>query len=505
MRTPTLRRLLLGAWLVAASASIPAAADPFGYAQAARESAPLPARYTSALPAWFEPEPSFGTWRRHIDTILDGPTHLQWRLCRGDAAVQDRVLDAVRRSFAGPPDDYVETWRQMVLGSGCGAGTREEMRHRCAWLRRVAPSEPDVRVRETLFWQLLICAGPGDLPLFERAETPDGAVLAFHRDHGPFGWSERLAAAVRTRFTASDPRRVEDGVAALSRIDDPRVSGLLLALRDETDDPALRRTIALGLVHQSDPTAFEVFRHEWRLQCEARRDAIATGSMSGGALHALGYVAVDTQCEADALRHAPPPESTARKAPTPSSSRPDDALRASLARLALDEGLLSFSPDGAELVGAHAPLMRRMIDLVAPDLDDVVLEEVWPALDAFAFERGPVPGFTTVDRLGFKLGVRDERDVAQISGEIVAALAEPHWVDAYVGGSRFRFALRPLGRRFDVETVVGALNQLLELRGSEQRFVLLAPDGWQTRVFAGPRDRLLEAIRAGVVRPAPRP
>jgi len=149
--------------------------------------------------------------------------------------------------------------------------------------------------------------------------------------------------------------------------------------------------------------------------------------------------------------------------------------------------------------------MRRLVDRVSPDLDDAVLEEIWPALDEVVLDRGPVPALAKVDGLGFEIGVRDEGDVAQAAQELRTALAEPHFVDAYLDGSRFRFALRPLGRRFDLETVVGALNQLLELRGSEQRLLLLAPpagEGW-LEILAGPRGRLIAAIHAGAATPVP--
>lgn len=505
MRGPAPRSLLqISAWLIALAAPLPAGAEPFWYAQAARESVPLPVRYTSELPAWFEPEPSFGTWRRRIDTILDGPTHLQWRICRGDEAVQARVVDAVRRSFAGSQDDYVTTRRSMVIGVGCGMGTRDERQLRCEWLRRVARSEPAGRVRDEFFGQLLSCAGPEDLALFE-ADAPDFAVAAFHRDHGPFGWSERLAGVLRNGVATSQRSAVQAAVETLSRIDDPRVARLILALLDAAEDPELRRILADGLVHQSDPDASEAFQRHLRIQCETERDAREAPISDGDALRMLGYVVrPTTPCDTIVHQPTPPPGRERRGASVVQDPDPSHAPRASLARFTRDRGLLPLNAVDPGAVGSQAPFMRRMADLVAPDLDGLVLEEVWPALDGFAFERGSELGFTTIDRLGFTLGVRDERDVAKITDELRAALAAPHWVDAYLDGSRLRFPLRSLGSRYDIETVVGAMNELLELRGSEQRFLLLAPDqltGWP-HVLAGPRSQLLDAVRAGVVRPA---
>jgi hypothetical protein len=218
----------------------------------------------------------------------------------------------------------------------------------------------------------------------------------------------------------------------------------------------------------------------------------------------LGYLIYDDRCDAAALKRIPAPHPPAPRVAFGSEFPSMVARRAALAPFALEEGI-AFSPEDAQAIGSHAPLMRRLVDRVSPDLDDLVLEEVWPALDAFALDRGPVPAFPVVDGLGFKIGVRDERDVAQVTEELRAALAEPHFVDAYLDGSRFRFALRPLGRRFDVETIVGALNQLLELRGSEQRLLLLAPPPGETwlEILAGPRGRLLEAVQAGAATPVP--
>jgi hypothetical protein len=160
--------------------------------------------------------------------------------------------------------------------------------------------------------------------------------------------------------------------------------------------------------------------------------------------------------------------------------------------------------DGAQVVGSHAPLARQLAELVHPDLDDVVFEEGWPALDRFSFDRGPTPAFAFVDRLGFRVGVRDELELAVLTEELRVAIAEPHFLDAYLDGARFRHALRARGSRYEVEAVVAALNQLLALRGSGQRLLLLAADAGTSvhRVLGGPRSRLLEAIDAGAAPPA---
>lgn len=493
------------ALLVSVAAAASAGAEPFWYARASRESVPLPTFYTNSLSEGVEPDPSAGAWRQRMDTLLDGPTHLQWRLCHGGAAEQDRFVAALRRATAdGSLTPDVEARFVFTIGGGCGSGTRAERRPLCDWLRRVVRSEPAGPARAFLYGQFLSCAEPGDRALFEEAGAPDFAVIAFHREHGPLGYSERLGVALRRSAEELDRSAVRSAVDALSRVDDPRVANLLLALHAATSDPEMRRVLALGLSYQSDPSAFELYRREWRAQCEERNSAIAAGT-GGGALIALGYVVVDTRCDARALERIPPPrppaplDETAIAYPSSVATR-----RAALASFALDERILCFSPDDAQAIGSHAPLMRRLVDLVSPDLDDLVLEEVWPALDQFAFDRGPVLGFAVIDRLGFNLGVRDERELAQVTEDLRSALAEPHFVDAYLDGSRLRFALRPLGRRFDVEAVVAALNQLLELRGSEQRLLLLAPTPGDTshQVLAGPRARLLEAVHAGAATPA---
>ena len=498
-----IRNLRAFVFLVSLAAPAPAGAEPFWYARAPRESIPLPARYTKSMSDWVEPYPSTGAWRQRMDTLLDGPTHLQWRLCHGDAAVEDRFVAALHRAATdGSLTPDVEARFVFTVGGGCGSGTRAERRLLCDWLRRAVRSEPAGPTRAFFYGQLLSCAEPSDRALFEEAGAPDFAVAAFYREHGPLGYSERLDVALRRSTEQLDRDGVRSAVDALSRVDDPRVANLLLALHADTSDPEMRRVLALGLGYQSDPSAFELYRRAWRAQCEARRGALGTGS---GALRMLGYVVVDTRCDASALERIPPPrpqapvDETAITYPSSAATR-----RAALAAFALEDRILSVWPDGAQAIGSHAPLMRRLVDLVSPDLDDLVLEEVWPALDHFDFDRGPVPGFAVVDRVGFSLGVRDERDVAQVTEELRSAVGEPHFVDAYLDGSRLRFALRPLGHRFDVEAVVAALNQFLELRGSEQRLLLLAPVRGDPshQVLAGPRARLLEAIHAGAATPA---
>lgn len=477
--------------------------DLFWYTQVPGESVPLPTRYTSPSSEWVEPYPSAGGWRRRLDTVIDGPMHLHWRLCHGDALEQDHFAKAIRLASAdGSLEPDVEERLALSLG-GCGS-SRADRRPLCDWMRSLVTSEPAGPVSRFFHGQFLSCAQPEDRALFEASTAPDFVVVSFHREIGPFGYSERLAEALRRSVERSDRYAVRDAVDAFSRVDDPRVANTILALHASSSDAEIRRLLALGLVHQSNASAFELYRREWRAQCEESRAARAAAGADGATLHALGYVIYDDRCDATALKHIPPPHPPAPRVATNSEFPSMVARRAALAPFALEEGI-TFSPEEAQAIGSHAPLMRRLVDRVSPDLDDLVLEEVWPALDEVSLDRGPVPAVALVDGLGFRITVRDETDVAQVAEDLRAALAKPHFVDAYLDGSRFRFALRPLGRRFDLETMVGALNQLLELRRSNQRLLLLAPPPGESwfEILIGPENRLLEAVRAGAARPVP--
>lgn len=286
----------------------------------------------------------------------------------------------------------------------------------------------------------------------------------------------------------------------------------LLELYAAARDADLKRVLGLALEHQTDPRAFEVYAAEWQTDCEQRRAAAATRARfeATSGRFGLGYwMDGPTRCEVSRLRPAPapePPVAQATTAPVLHYTPHVAQLREALTPYGLRERLHRFASDGAGPLGSHAPRQRQMADLVRPELDALVLEEVWPALDAFEFERGARDTWVFVRDGGYHVRVLDragEADPAEteaLGHELQSALDEPHFVDAYLDGERYRFHVRGLGHIYDVEMLVGAMNTLLRARGSEQRFVVLEPFDFVDLV-AGPQTRLRDAIDAGAITP----
>jgi hypothetical protein len=458
-----------------------------------------------------EPDPSHATWRRRLDWIPNGPTHLQQRLCRDGAPERERLLAAMHRAVVGDELLGANDRFHFVIP---GCDSEAERASLCDWLRRSVRAEPPGPVRVFLLWKLFSCATLEDAQLFTAPNAPDEAVVAFLRKHRPDAYSTRLEAVVRRRVQAGEWKAARTAALAYGSRDDPRVAATLLELYAAARDPGLRHGLGLALQHQTDPKAFEVYASEWRVACERGRAAAAEHKRTGGSLHrhGLGYVIEPSSCDIDQLRPVPvpaPPQPRTALAGTLGAGPHLERHREALRCYGLEDGLLSVSLDGAGPLGSHAPLLRRMADFVRPELDALVLEEVWPALDDFRFERGPRDAWVFVERGGYHVrvgdldGEADPEEIGVVEEELGAALDEPHFVDAWLDGQRFHFGIRALGRVYDVEALVGAMNTLLRARGSDLRFAVLEPSVPFAVVdlVVGPSTRLLDAVNAGAIAP----
>ena len=169
--------------------------------------------------------------------------------------------------------------------------------------------------------------------------------------------------------------------------------------------------------------------------------------------------------------------------------------------------LADFNPGCAVRYCEHAPLMYQLIDLASPVLDDVVLEERWPALETLDLGSGPRKVSTSIGGIPVTLRVaaledggfdRDEHD--RLRTVVESAREQPHALTAYSKGRAYRLHIRNLGEWYDLETLLAGLNTILADRGSDLRYVTLDPHCVPcAKVVAGPRDGLIEAAFAGLI------
>jgi hypothetical protein len=170
--------------------------------------------------------------------------------------------------------------------------------------------------------------------------------------------------------------------------------------------------------------------------------------------------------------------------------------------------LARFNPSCDVRYCAHAPLLYALVDLVSPVLDDLVIEERWPALEGVELGSGSRAVSTSVHAINVTFQVAEGQDdeavdrdqLERLRGALEAALDEPHEILLYAGERRYRLPIRHLGEWIDLEALVGGLNTILAERCSDLRLVTLEPFCIPcAQVLAGPRDGLVAADFAGLV------
>jgi len=169
--------------------------------------------------------------------------------------------------------------------------------------------------------------------------------------------------------------------------------------------------------------------------------------------------------------------------------------------------LSDFNPGCAVRYCEHAPLMYKLIDLTSPVLDDVVLEEQWPALEAVDLGFGPRKVSTSIGGIPVTMRVaeledgsfdRDEHD--RLRAAIEDAREQPHVLTAYSKGRAYQLHIRNLGEWYDLETLLAALNTILADRGSDLRYATLDPHCIPcAKVVAGPGNGLIDAAFSGLI------
>ena len=418
---------------------------------------------------------------------------LAHRICRGDLQARQRWLEGARR--LGPSDPRGRVYLEL-LGRCSAPGF-------CSWALDVAATDGEAEpVRAILFegawrWcgevadrEALVQVGSGlGLSVADRAPwvTDSGQARRdeVKRDKDPWQDMAGLQAAggldlggwVEDHLGAADAT-----AAALERC----VRGSEIHYQEANclrELAGLDRSRAVALVRADD-------RRGWGISSTITRYARILNRFPG-----------DGDLEAELARlelipDAPPPPVVPGNAPV-------------LAQEILEHWGRSafFNPGCSARYCEHAPLMYELIDLVSPALDDVSLEERWPALEAVDLGSGPRRISTTIGAIPVTLHVaegenggfdRDDHD--RLRDAISSAREQPHTLVAYSAGRAYRMRLRNLGDWYDLEVLLAGLNTLLADRGSELRYVTLDPHCVPcAMVVAGPGGGLIEAAFDGLI------
>jgi len=421
---------------------------------------------------------------------------LQHRLCRGDEAARARFLEGVRQVPAGEASWGV---RQVYLSflDGCTSPGF------CAWADGVA-GDPAVPVETRRLF-------------FEAAWRGCERVLGH----------ERLA---RTAETVGDS--VEGRTPWVTSTRDARCAGLARPDDPWQDMAALQGAGCLDLVewldrHRDDPDGAAAALERCAGGREIRyREADCLRELAGlDRARAVAWLSSDERRgwgrSSTINRYARTllrfPEAGRLEAELgglgllPAGPRPEPGVEAAVLPAEVLERagrLARFNPSCDVRYCAHAKLLYTLVDLASPVLDDVVIEERWPALERVDLGSGPRAVSTSVHAIPVTFRVTegegdatfDQDDYERLRGGLETALGEPHEVIVYAGGRRYRLPIRQLGEWIDLEALVGGLNTILTARRSELRLVTLEPYCIPcAQVLAGPRDGLVAASFAGLI------
>jgi hypothetical protein len=481
--SPT-RRIVLASALLAALGAAPG--EPLS-----RDPAPLPERHRGVLPARIDPASLTSTERLRSLSLARLPQHHQvvQQLCRGETEVRARFLDGLRRALA--ESGHPLRWAYWQIATACPQPDH------CAWLTAHLDGSSSA-VRDFLWRAIAHCRALDEPALFERADAPDDAVVTFHarRERTDAVHSERLARVVERRAAAGEPGALRDALAAYARMDHPQTAARLIALHGRAADPERRLQLALAMRNQADPAASRLFFESCHENLEARTRA---WEAAGGDLHG------SPTRWGDPCRSDPAAAWLAAGARAAEPGSPDP-----LRHVPPDLGRSAWLPEQAEFqFGDRTLLLRQLFELVRPELDGVVLEDVWPAVDAVALHRGqlPVQAFVNGDGVTLHVPERDggpDLEVAErIRDELLVALRAPRCIDVWLRGERLRFAYAPGDDDdYDVTASLAIANRLLIEVGSGRRIARLATEVGLA-VLVAPPDALERAAARGLLAARP--
>jgi len=470
--------------------------DPFVHARVQPTSARggPPTCFTGALvdcvdhgvqPTNAELFPSRWRYRFHPD--------LHARVCRGDVDGRQRLLDAVRRIENDGADDLARIYLSFL--DGCSSADL------CNWMLGVAGDDTETAATRHLFLEASRrgCESVVDEGRMQEVATDLGRSLATEPKWRTNTREARCAGVTRIEQPWDDLAALH-GAGCLDLAD---------WIAQHQNDPngtaaALERCIDRGEIRYRDAECLRELAGLDRrravafLRDESRRGWGMSSTINRYAKTLLRFPE-DGQLEAElanvGLLPAPPPP------------MPESGQAAVLADEIFEQHgrLLRFNPSCAVRYCEHATLMYDLVALVSPTLDDLVIAERWPALEAVRMGTGnrtvstsirgiPITFFLDED----ETGSFDQAEYDQRREAAEKALVKPHEIIIYSKGKTSTLPIRNLGEWYDLEALIGGLNTILSGRKSDMRFITLAPHCIPcAQVLAGPGDGLIEAAFAG--------
>jgi hypothetical protein len=383
--------------------------------------------------------------------------YLQLRLCSGDPATREGLLASLRtlpEREPGRPLYHGATWLRTAhdtLLRSC------DTRDHCYWVLEAAESEPAHPGRDLLWEQFARCAMPSDAPRFESTKAPIDSLVRYYegRRAPPNQYSPRLEAWVRQLVQTNQLEPLRAALLAYRNIDLPRTGETLIDLASQAGSLEMRFAIGWALRQLSHPEARKLAEQiaseerAWRAElCQKR------------GLH----------CEIpDSVIHESGPRGWAAPSFAPEPWELDPSRRR-----------FSALRSSGWYEDEESRLLRDLIVFLRPELDGVVVEERWPAMDRLAIAPGAVPIQVFVNGDASILPLPPPRnDVPPEFDEsfrlqVEEALHQERIIDAYLNGERFSVSFSPEPDRLAAVELVSLANALLEAADRPSRLRILS-------------------------------
>lgn len=507
----------------------------FTYTDLEVDDRPLPDRFEAPLP----------TSPDEFESGAHPPlSHVSVQVCRGDAEAGDAFVEAVEEAFQNETmtDDLAYRYERLI---GECSGTQH-----CDWLVETADSDISAETRGFLAPALAKCPGSEAFEAIDREDLPLDAVIAYYlnlqpaqldREGEAFPAHRRLAEAVEAQVQHDVHYQARKGGAVLRHLEERKALEIARSVRASLDDPTARAYVGLGLRGSSIPEA----RQLWEQACEKpaleqdqlceepKSDGESSDTISlerrvrGWSFDAESYLASNPDAS-DGVREAL------------SNCAAESRISVQLRNNCLTQlGAIDYAAarETAEAwtetdypLGVAARSLRRFetrTEAVVQLRDWRLIESGGGSVDSEVAERavtasGLLSAYGRLHKFDARSGVRPvghDRLLSELAARAGSPLADvvfdeippesdanddesevPHRLLAYHDGSRYRTTARALGKWYDLEAVVGMLNSLARRLESDRRFLALHTNGQLARVAIGPKDGLVAAADAGVLR-----